>query len=381
MRKPAVLVLSLSNLESDPRVNRQLRLLQAECSVTAAGFADPRLPGIEFVPLPSRRKSATERLVSGLRLKLRRFEAYYWAVDSIRAARAALQGRSFDLIVANDADCWPLGLSLRGNGRVLLDAHEYAPLEFEDRFYWRLFYQGYRTWICRECLHRADAVTTVCDGIADEYARVFQVPLPTVILNAPSRRDATPRPTPESPVRLIHHGLASPSRQIEGMIALMDFLDARFTLDLMLVEPDVRYAARLRRLAGSNPRIVFKKPVPTSEIVASIQAYDIGLFLLPPTNFNYRLALPNKFFEFVQARLAVAIGPSPEMARLVRRHQLGVVAEDFEPASLARLLNALDRPAVDRLKEASHRAAGFLCWEDAGQALDGVVKRLLGTPA
>ena len=47
--------------------------------------------------------------------------------------------------------------------------------------------------------------------------------------------------------------------------------------------------------------------------------YDVGLYLLPPTNFNQRYALPNKFFEFIQGRLAIAIGPSPEMAKLVER--------------------------------------------------------------
>ena len=76
-------------------------------------------------------------------------------------------------------------------------------------------------------------------------------------------------------------------------------------------------------------------------IVDTIAQYDIGLFLLSPANFNYYHALPNKLFEFVQARLAVAIGPSPEMARIVNDHDLGIVAPDFEPTTMAAHLNAL----------------------------------------
>jgi hypothetical protein len=30
------------------------------------------------------------------------------------------------------------------------------------------------------------------------------------------------------------------------------------------------------------------------------------------------MALPNKFFEFIQARLAVAIWPSPEMSKITK---------------------------------------------------------------
>jgi hypothetical protein len=37
------------------------------------------------------------------------------------------------------------------------------------------------------------------------------------------------------------------------------------------------------------------------------------------------------FVEFIQARLAVAVDPSPEMARLVQRYGCGVVAPDFPP--------------------------------------------------
>ena len=91
--------------------------------------------------------------------------------------------------------------------------------------------------------------------------------------------------------------------------------------------------------------------------------YDIGLYLLRPANFNNRFALPNKFFEFVQGRLAVAIGPSPEMARIVHEYGLGIVAEDFTPETLAQELNNLDPPAIAGFKQAAHAAADELCAE------------------
>jgi hypothetical protein len=195
--------------------------------------------------------------------------------------------------------------------------------------------------------------------------------------NAPPRVAGEPHPTAPDRIRLVHHGLASRSRQIERMIDLISLLDGRFTLDLMLVSSEAGYVDWLRQRAAGNPRIHFREPVPTNQIIASTREYDIGLFLLPPTNLNYRFALPNKFFEFVQARLAVAIGPSPEMARLVHEHQLGVVADDFEPATLAGRLNALDAPTLDRMKQASHRAADRLCWENVQLTLRTVVEEQL----
>jgi hypothetical protein len=96
------------------------------------------------------------------------------------------------------------------------------------------------------------------------------------------------------------------------------------------------------------------------ELSAFLNRFDLGVYILRPTNFNNRHALPNKFFEFVQARLGVAIGPSPEMAALVKRYDLGLVADDFEPASLAGLLAALTPEEIARHKRNAHEASRAL---------------------
>ena len=99
------------------------------------------------------------------------------------------------------------------------------------------------------------------------------------------------------------------------------------------------------------------------EISRFINRYDIGLFLLPGTNFNYHMALPNKFYEFVQGRLAVAIGPSPEMRRLAELHGFGMVSPDYEPLTLAGLLNRLGADDIMALKRRAHAGASELCAE------------------
>lgn len=377
MPSPArILVLSPSDLRTDPRVRRQLKLLGAEFPVTAAGLADPALPGVEFVSLAGGRRTLAGRLQRISRLAARRFDRHYRHLDFVQRAHAALAGREFGLIVANDADSWPLALALRGRGRTLCDAHEYAPREFEDVLWWRFLHGPYKTDLCRRFLPQADATTTVCEGIADEYARVFGV-RPAVLMNVPPAADLAPSPVTADRIRMVHHGAAIAGRKIETMLEVVARLDARFTLDLMLVPSDPAYLARLRQLAAAQPRVRFVPPVPLDRIPSTINAYDVGLYLLEPTNFNNRHALPNKFFEFIQARLAVAIGPSPEMARIVGRFDCGPVAPDFRPETLAARLNALTPDAIRRCKENTHRAAQTLCWEQEGKKLQAIVRALL----
>ncbi len=141
------------------------------------------------------------------------------------------------------------------------------------------------------------------------------------------------------------------------MIRVAELLDERFVVDFVLADTVPGYRASLVRRASGNPRISFPAPVPMHMIASMANGYDIGLYVLPPASLNKRYALPNKFFEFIQARLAVAVGPSPEMARLVRRYGCGVVADDFEPETLAAALNALDGDAIASFKQASDAAA------------------------
>jgi UDP:flavonoid glycosyltransferase YjiC (YdhE family) len=67
--------------------------------------------------------------------------------------------------------------------------------------------------------------------------------------------------------------------------------------------------------------------------------------------------LPNKFFDFIMAGLAVCIGPSPAMAELVKKYGCGSVAPTFEAADLARTLNSLTAEMVAAQQAASRKAA------------------------
>ncbi len=115
----------------------------------------------------------------------------------------------------------------------------------------------------------------------------------------------------------------------------------------------------LPQSAGLRPRLRkawYYAAVPTRQILAKLQHFDIGLYRLPHHNFNDRAATPNKFFDFIAAGLAVCIGPSPEMARLTEIYGFSRVAADFTPEALARTLDALTPAEIDSLKHNALRA-------------------------
>ena len=246
----------------------------------------------------------------------------------------------------------------------------------EESLRWRVFHQGHVRYVCDTYLRKAAKVITVAEGIAQEYHNDYGVK-PVVVTNAANGQNFTIKPTVDRRIRMIHHGHAMPTRQIEKMIELVGRLDERFELDLLLVPTFPSYLERLKHLAARDPRVRFLSPVSPDTLVAVSNDYDLGLYLLAPSSFNNLHALPNKFFEFLQARLAIAIGPSPEMARIVREFQCGVVGDEFSPASLARALNRLSSSEIDRMKAGSDRAARIFTGEKNAEALRQLVGGIL----
>lgn len=380
-----ILIISFSTIHSDPRVMRQVRLLESSYRVTVAGFGKKPDASVDFVELPTPPSNFFEKIWRASKLLFRRFESYYWNLPRVIHGKNVFSSQKFDLIIANDLSALPLALEISQGASVLLDAHEYSPREFEENWLWRLLFARHYHYICKNHLPKCSAMTTVCQGISDEYFKNYGV-RSEVLYNAPTRQDLTPSPVVANSVRLVHHGLALRSRHLEEMIEMFKHLDQRFTLDFMLVSNDQAYMDELRNKASETPRISFIPPVPMHEICSRLNDFDIGLYLLPPANFNQEHALPNKFFEFIQARLAIAIGPSPEMEFLTKKYNCGIVSETFKPEELAEKINALSLDDITKLKAAANIAANSLNYESGSVALLERIETLLnkkthGAPA
>ncbi len=91
---------------------------------------------------------------------------------------------------------------------------------------------------------------------------------------------------------------------------------------------------------------------------------------------NNRYALPNKFFEFVQARLAVAIGDSYEMKQYVRKYDLGIAADENAPEALAEKFIKLTREDIMRYKQNAHKYARELSAEPNKIELRNIISEI-----
>lgn len=286
-----------------------------------------------------------------------------------------ISGRDYDAIIVHDVLLLPFCFKIKKSAKIIFDAREYYPGEMENNTLWKIIDRPEKLRNCKKYMPLCDAVMTVSQGIVDRYKKEIGVDC-TLVRSAPLFYKATVTPTPDAKIRMVHHGVANRDRVLENMIDLFSFLDDRFTLDFYLAGDNQRYKKELENRASGNDRIKFLQPVRFNEIIPMLQKYDIGLYLLEPTGFNTEYSLPNKFFEFIQARLALAIGPSPDMADLVKKFGCGIISGDFSVPAMAQKLNALTKDNIQTMKSASDLAASELCFEVESKKIIEIFKEV-----
>jgi len=365
--RPRLLILSFSPIESDARVLKQIAGFRDAYHVTTCGYGG-RPPGVdEHIEMP---RSADYQDLDGRLITLRQYRIAYWRLSAIRWVRAHMPRGTFDVILANETEAVGVARWLRPSKGVHADLHEYTPRLNEEHALWAKRIRPYHEWVCRTYVSRAQSWSTVSRGLAREYERQFGF-LPVLVTNAAPYAELSPAPV-SRPLRLVHSGACLRNRHLDEMVSAVEAAASDVRLDLYLTPNHPDYLEELKQQTAASTRVRVLDPVPYTELIRTLNAYDVGVHLLPPTNFNNMWALPNKLFDYVQARLAVLIGPSPEMSEYVREYDLGVVTDGFAAADLTRTIDALTPEKVTAFKASAHAHARELgadaqvaIWRDA----------------
>jgi glycosyltransferase involved in cell wall biosynthesis len=408
--RPSVCIIAFSPVARDGRVLRQIEYLAPHYDLTAIGIGPapagvPGAAGLTWRRLPEgpeesrwlrslpmravdRAMRAAIPILNGIpALAAARGAAYercYWSELWYRAALAFAVDAGCDAYHANDWTALPVAAEAarRLGARLVFDAHEYAPLEHENRPGWHVRERPVIEYFLRKYLCRVDGFTTVCEPIGRRYQEEFGVAA-RIVHNAPKRVDLPARARDPAAVRLVHHGAAVRDRRLDKMILALAAAEPRFSLHLMLVPGHPGYVEELEALAQrvAPGRVAFHPPVPPGRTAEAVAAYDLGFYVLEPCSYNNLMAAPNKFFDYIAAGMPVCIGPSPAMAEIVRRYGLGLVAPSFDPAAVAATLDTLDGPALAALQQGARRAAGVFHADAEMAKLVSLYREILPAPA
>lgn len=286
-----------------------------------------------------------------------------------------------DLVLCHDYFTADVAVNVAriANAKVSVDCHEYALGQYAHDPYWVKRHQSVVRALQDDLYARVDGITTVCQGIAELIEKDHAVLRPVrVVRSVPFYVPQPFRPTGDV-VTVLYHGEIFPSRALHVAVRSMRLWRPEFRL-ILRGYSDPAYVAQLRQIAvevGVADRLELQPPVPFDQIVPAANEADVGYFVHIDTSPQRRFALPNKFFEYVLAGLALVVSDLPEMARLVREHDLGVLVPECEEESIARVINSLDRESIDEMKRHSLAAAKELNWDAEKERMMSLYREIL----
>lgn len=356
---PRIVMLVNSNLSADPRVKREAMALADAgfavtiiCPLWSQNDLDVPLewgPNISFRLLPF-----TTGWYSG---------AFPWCFEEevfgelLKEEAWAYHGHDLDTALM------VLAAARKKQAACVCDFHEWysenvsfsqrTQTFYPHRFYKRLWYRRLEQLV----IHRATEVVTVCQSIADLMERVYCARRPIhVIRNIPSldqiAQDAPPLHLrdalglrPDTRI-VLYQGGVGPSRNLEPVIqAMAQVRNAALVIRGPGIREQQERYLKLARRAGANGRVFCLPPVSADRVVAEARAADMGLWtLLSNVGLNFRLALPNKLFEYLAAGVPVLGADLPEARKLIHGYQVGETFDPDDPNSIAAAIGRLADP-------------------------------------
>lgn len=334
----------------------------------------------EVVLLGRKLKNSIE--VNDRPYKVRRFKlwfnkgALFYANLNMRLYFYLLFHKS-DVLLANDLDTLPANYYARKKRELVYDTHELfceVPelqnnprkkkiwLKFEKRIFPKL-----------------KKVLTVNESIANWYYDLYKVK-PLVLRNISEKRVNAINKTrselglPDNTFIVIIQGSGiNMNRGNEEVLQAFEKLSNQYLL-LIIGSGDVLPALQEQARNKNMQNVVFKPKMPYSELMQYTAACNLGISMDKDTNLNYRFSLPNKLFDFMHAGVPVLASNLPEIARVVKTHETGILVDSHEPGVIAEKIVALrnDIALQEKLKANCIKASEELNWERECQILEKI---------
>lgn len=379
-RKKQILILAAANISTCPRPMRILKALkdeieQGKYEVSVMGIdnedgsAMAKIPHIATFSYPYYKK---RNFFGELRLWLdvmcRRWDRLSFIKNRL-VVKEHIKTHRYDVIICHDLLLLPVlfaGLDSKSNRqeaqstRVIFDAREFYPLQNTSSLRWRLLFKAFNTHLCESYAKRADRIFSVSPRFCELYKEQFGLKA-ELLLSLPPYYELSPKPINPQKIKILYHGALNKNRDIHKIIYLCQKLDERFCIDFIFTGGTKPYRKKIEsaifclQKQGYNVRVL--PAVSLEQIVPFGNDYDIGFIYIPQHNHNLLATTPNKFFEYIQSRLALLFPPIESLQDITQKYDNAIISRDFSLDSMAQALNALSIDEIMRKKQSSHTAA------------------------
>ena len=289
----------------------------------------------------------------------------FYAEFNIRLFFALLFTKT-EVILANDLDTLPACFFASRLKKVSLvyDSHELfseGP-ELQGRKLVQSFWRNLEDYF----LPKIDKSYTVSQSIVNFYNTKYKNKM-GLVRNIPLQEDFLKTEEVQFPTAqktILYQGVLNPGRGLKKMIKALHFLE---DFDLVIigygkVEQELKEFVLQQNM---QHRVHFLGRIAREKLFNYTKKATLGMVLEEPLGLSFTYALPNKLFDYIHAELPIIAGKLPEVVRIIKKHKVGVIVEDYSPKTIAKAIKDLvaNKPLLLQIKENQQKAKAELCWE------------------
>lgn len=266
---------------------------------------------------------------------------------------------------------------------LVYDSHEYytETPELVNRKRVQQIWKRIEGWI----FPKLKTVYTVNDSIARMFREQYHVDV-KVIRNIPFRQEYKIEKTraelglPEDKKIILLQGAGiNIERGTEEMIEAMKYIE--HAVFVIIGGGDVLHLLKQQvKEMGLDHKVRFIPKMPFQELYQYTVHADLAVTLDKDTNINYRYSLPNKLFDYIQARVPVLASKLVEIEKVVTEYQIGRIIETHKPEEIAKTISEMfNNPGQYEIwKENLRFASEELCWEREEEKLTRIYSPFAG---
>ena len=279
-----------------------------------------------------------------------------------------------DILLANDLDTLLPNylISKLQNKKIVFDSHELFP-EIPELVHRP---KVKKVWLALEkhILPKLKNNYTVCNSIAEFYKNKYHSNFRT-IKNLPFKKEvkkgAFSFDTKGEKI-ILYQGALNVGRGIELMIETMHFLENY--LLVLIGDGDIHQTLKDKVISEAlGNKVFFLGKISPKKLHKLTPLADLGLSLEEDLGLNYRFALPNKIFDYIQGEVPILVSNLPEMSEVISAYQVGEIVKNRTPEKLAKQIKeVLEKEYTKELK----LAKTALIWEQQEEKLIAIFNNL-----
>ena len=293
---------------------------------------------------------------------------------------SVLYCKDFDILHCNDINMLPIAVIVKKyfnkNVKIVYDAHEY-----ETETYALHGIQKKITKLNEKSLIKyADRVITVSDSIANEYVNLYNIKKPALVLNAPPYKEIKRQDRfreafgIEGKTIFLYQGGLGKNRGVELLLEVFKAIEDDESVMIFMGYGELEEL--IIEASQEHKNIFFHQAVSPDVLLDYTVSADFGIATIEDSCLSYRYCLPNKLFEYIMAEVPLIVSNLPEMSKVVKDNEIGVVLEEETIHGVTEAIKkavALDKKAINgNLKKVKQNYN----WEEQEKILLKVYKEL-----